>query len=265
MTHILYHANCADGFGAALAAWLKFGDGASYLPVRHGDAMPEIPSGSRVAIVDFSFPRQQLIELERRCSELLVLDHHKSAQADLEGLSFARFDMDRSGARLAWEHWHPGTPLPDLLAYVEDRDLWRWALPDSREVSAALACYPLDFAVWRDLQTDLLKQEGRAIFRYQQTLIERASSRARLVEIAGHLVPVVNSCMLQSEIGDELCRVHFEAPFSGVYSVKSDGRQAWSLRSHGEFDVSAIAAQFGGGGHRNASGFAMEVGQHLGN
>ena len=37
--------------------------------------------------------------------------------------------------------------------------------------------------------------------------------------------------------------------------MRADGRWQFSLRSEGEFDVSAVAQQYGGGGHRNAAGF----------
>jgi len=48
-----------------------------------------------------------------------------------------------------------------------------------------------------------------------------------------------------------------ESPFVATLSVKEDGSESWSFRSDadgGNVDVAAIAAQFGGGGHRNAAG-----------
>ena len=69
---------------------------------------------------------------------------------------------------------------------------------------------------------------------------------------------MVNSLVFQSEIGDELCKLYPDAPFAAVWCQKTESLQAWSLRSIGEFDVSVVAAQFGGGGHRNAAGFARE-------
>lgn len=259
-THVLYHANCADGFGAAYAAWKVLGEQVEYLPVRHGDSPPDLPPGSSVAILDFSYSRETLLGLKQKWPELVVLDHHKSAQQDLADLEWAQFDLLKSGARLAWEYWHPGSDLPELLAYVEDRDLWRWSLPGSREISLGLQSYPLDFSIWDNLLVEDLLQEGRAVLRFQEQQIARAVSRARLVELGGFTVPVVNSCLFQSEIGDELCRLYPDAPFSGCYYVNKHNEQAWSLRSIGEFDVSEVARQFGGGGHRNAAGFALSQG-----
>ena len=256
ITHVLYHSNCPDGFGSAYAAWTVLGDRAEYLPVRHGDPPPELPPEARVAVVDFSYPRPLLLELQARTTDLIVLDHHRSAQSELEGLTWARFDMTRSGARMAWDYWRPDDPIPRLLEYVEDRDLWRWELPDSRAVSTALHCYPLEFPVWDQLSVVALIEEGRAILRYQEQQVARAVKRARIQPVGGFEVPVVNSCLLPSEIGDELCRLYPDAPFAGVYYVNQHGEEAWSLRSIGEFDVAAVAQGFGGGGHRNAAGFA---------
>ncbi len=254
-THVLYHSKCADGFGAAYAAWTVLGDRALYLPVRHGDPLPDLPPEARVAVVDFSYPRDVLVELHGRCQSLLVLDHHQSAQQDLEGLAFARFDMDRSGARMAWEHFRPEHPIPRLLEYVEDADLWRWQLPHSKAVSTALQSYPFDFGVWGSLSVDALASEGQAMLRYRDQLIERCLTRVHFCEIGGHRVPAVNSCLFQSEVGDQLCLRHPDAPFAGVYYLNQKGHQGWSLRSRGEFDVAAVAEQYGGGGHRNAAGF----------
>jgi hypothetical protein len=53
--YVLYHSNCYDGFGAAYAAWKKFGDeGTKYLPVSYGFPPPEMPDAKAVSIVDFS-------------------------------------------------------------------------------------------------------------------------------------------------------------------------------------------------------------------
>ena len=48
-------------------------------------------------------------------------------------------------------------------------------------------------------------------------------------EVGGYSVPTVNSCLLASEIGDELCKQFPEAPFAAVYYVNKEGQQAWSL------------------------------------
>jgi hypothetical protein len=75
--YVLYHANCVDGLGSRLAAWLALKDTALYFPVDYHKPIPAIPDGSEVYILDFSYPREVLEEMNARMSKLLVLDHHK--------------------------------------------------------------------------------------------------------------------------------------------------------------------------------------------
>ncbi len=255
-TQVWYHANCADGFAAAWVAWQKLGDQSRYIPVRHGDPPPAVQPEDHLAIVDFSYSRALLEDLRTKVQELVVLDHHSSAAVELEGLPYAHFDLQKSGARMAWEYWHPEAAVPRIVEYVEDRDLWRWALPQSKEVSLALSLVPFDFELWNQLDVEELKIKGGALCDYQENLVDRAVTRAHWTELEGYRIPVVNSCLFQSEIGDRLCQEYTEAPFAGVYYDK-ESSQAWSLRSVGDFDVSKVASAFGGGGHRNAAGFAL--------
>ncbi|PKL74249.1 MAG: hypothetical protein CVV27_21475 [Candidatus Melainabacteria bacterium HGW-Melainabacteria-1] len=258
--YILYHGGCPDGFGSAYAAWKKFGPEAEYLPVKHGQPLPELLDGSEVWIIDFAYARQILIELSQRVS-LKVLDHHRTAQADLLGLDFAEFDMQRSGAMLAWNHFHPDTDVPELLRYVQDQDLWTWALPEAREICTALAIYPFDFETWDALKIETLRAEGAVVLRYKQQLIDQLLSKVDWVEIRGQRVPAVNTPQFASELGNQLCLKYPDAPFSACYS-DHEGRRKFSLRSIGDNDVAAVAAHFGGGGHRNASGFAIASSGH---
>lgn len=253
-SYVLYHAHCDDGFGAAFAAWKALGDQAAYLPVLHGEPPPSIPDGSRVVIADFAYPRGILLEMHKRMESVQVLDHHKTAQEDLTGLPFAHLDMSKSGAILSWEYWHPGEPTPELLRYVEDRDLWRFALPDTHEVTAALESYPREFQLWDRLSIPALAEEGRPILRALRSQVARLVDRASFQDIAGYSVPVVNASLFASNVLDELAKRYPSAPFAATYFDRGDKRQ-WSLASIGSFDVSRIAKMFGGGGHHNRSGF----------
>jgi uncharacterized protein len=255
--YILYHANCPDGFGAAWSAWRKFGEEAHYLPVKHGQALPEIPDQAEVYILDFAYDRQTLIDLAARV-KLQVLDHHKTALADLEGLPFAEFDMQRSGAVMAWQFFHPEQEIPLILQYVQDQDIWTWALPDAKEICTALGLYPMDFAVWSSLDIDVLRKEGQITLRYKDQLIANLCQRVDWVKIQGYRVPAVNTPLFASELGNTLCLKYPEAAFAVSYSDQK-GLRKFSLRSIGEFDVSAICGVYGGGGHRNASGFALSL------
>ena len=273
---VIYHAGCWDGFCAAWLASKAWPD-ARFVPALHSQGPPEDLAGQKVLIVDFSYKREVLRELCHEAAWVVVLDHHKTAEQELAGLDgevsnlTVRFDMSRSGGRLMWEHLIgldlvlpgnlPGwtfTNPPWLVRYTEDRDLWRWELPNSRTISAALRTYPLDFEVWDELHDeagvlDRLHQEGEVIRRYEETVIESHVRKAVEIELAGYKVLAVNATTLLSDIAGELAK---DRPFGVCYFERADGMRQWSLRSReGGVDVSQIARQFGGGGHPQAAGF----------
>ena len=263
MTYILYHADCPDGFTAAYATWKHFGAKATYLPVQHNQPIPELKPNASVYLVDFCYPKDILLKIVENAENVQVLDHHVSAQKDLADINLTAyptlkilFDMHKSGAVLAWEHFHVGKPLPDFFSYVQDKDLWQFKLPLSKEFSAALRCHEMRFDVWDKLipKTQELCTEGIILMRYQTQLVNKLCNNMFLTEVGGYQVPTVNSGVLQSEIGNLLCMQNPESKFSIVY-FQAEGKSMYSLRSIGDFDVSLIAKQFGGGGHKNAAGF----------
>lgn len=262
MLTVLHH-NDTDGFGAAYAIWTVRPD-AVCIPVQYNQSVPEIPAQTTdLMVVDFSYDRQTLEALAAKY-KLMVLDHHKTAQQDLEGLHYAHFDMTKAGCRLAWEHtWFNIKPLPDILRYVEDRDLWKFELPFSEEVNLYIASLPWDFDVWDNFDLDTAVLAGKAIKSFRDNQIQSALKNVRRMQLTvngcRYEVPVVNASANISELGNEMCKAYPEAPFSVSYCDRQDVR-SWSLRSIGEFDVSAVAKEFGGGGHRNAAGFPTELG-----
>lgn len=251
---VLYHAECLDGFGAAWALWKRF-PSAEYLPAKHGLPPPSNLVGRRIVIVDFSYPRPMLEAMAEKAQSLVVLDHHITAQEALAGLPFAYIDQEKSGAILAWE-WAHTEPIPWLLRYVQDKDLWRWELPASREINAALASYPFDFRIWDGLSQEQLEEEGRAILRYENELVSKIAEEAVMVSFHGQTVPAVQSAALTSQLGERLSRGH---PFCIIWHDRG-GRRYYSLRSSpGGADVAAIAVRYGGGGHTHAAGFSIPL------
>jgi oligoribonuclease NrnB/cAMP/cGMP phosphodiesterase (DHH superfamily) len=262
---VIFHKNCADGFGAACVAEQYFRgqklDTPFFYAAQYGDSAPDV-TGFDVFILDFSYPRDVLLKLKEQAKSIVVIDHHQTAQAALKGLDFCIFDMSKSGAMLTQEYFYPSQEWPLLLEYLQDRDLWLWQMPDSQAVSAAIRSYPFDFDVWAKwMQADnsvrALKTEGAAILRYQQQCVNEAMARpVELVEIGGHRVPCVNCTHLIGELGNELAKGH---PFAALYFDTTEGKRVFSLRSTPEgVDVSEVAKSYGGGGHRNAAGFTID-------
>ena len=255
--NVLYHRDCADGFGAAWAAYRKLGyAGVRYHSCSYGEPPPEMKHGSVVYILDFSFPRNVMLELMER-HEVVLLDHHETAEEEIGDLPGCHFDTSHSGAVLAWRWFHEESKIPEIpeiLLYVEDRDLWKWELPDSRDISAALESYPKDFRVWDQLDAGKLAREGEAILRHNRLQVERIVRHSGWRTIGDWTVPVVNTPLLASEACEALLEKFPDAPFAAAYHDRGDQRK-WSLRSGGEFDVSEVARSLGGGGHSHAAGF----------
>lgn len=282
----IYHGNCADGFGAAWAVREALGeDQVEFFAGYYGKEPPDV-TGRKVLIVDFSYKQPVLEKMGERAQSILILDHHKSAAEDLAhfpeppadlyddeaGLVkqgwipdsgvYAKFDLGRSGAGLAWDHFFAINPRPPLINHIEDRDLWLFRLEGTRDIQAAVFSYPYDFEVWDSLMArDVggLQKEGAGIMRKQMKDIKEFIAVAqRRLEIDGHDVPALNCPYFwSSEAGNIMARGE---PFAACYWDQPDGR-VFSLRStdKGE-DVQAIAVKYGGGGHRNAAGFKMPLG-----
>lgn len=254
--YVFYHEGCLDGFGAAWSAWKELGDDVRYVPHHPSRAFPDdLRPGSRVFILDLGLPREELLELRDRHREVRVIDHHATWEPEMADLPFVTFDREHSAAVLTWRHFHPERDVPRLLRHVEDSDLARFELEDTREVAAALSSYPMEFERWEEVAVEELRREGEAIQRYREQLVEQVAGNARAAEVAGFRVPVANATSNVSAVCTRMLEEYPDAPFAGAYWDTAAGDRRWSLRSRGEVDVARIAEERGGGGHPAASGF----------
>lgn len=286
----IYHGYCADGFAAAWAVGKAFPT-VEYHAGVYGSPPPDV-TGRDVLIVDFSYKRPILDEMATKARTITVLDHHKTAAEDLAGLPppidgaynpdaivawqqecnspnalHALFDMNRSGAQITWDYLHPTMPRPLLVDYVGDRDLWRFKLPLSREVNAYVSAFEQTLGNWDHLDRCLhdhmdvqrIAEMGGAIdLKHRKDIVDLVKVSRRTMVIGGHTVPVANlPGTMASDAGNLMAAGE---KFAATYYDAPDGRR-FSLRStDAGLDVSAIAKQYGGGGHRNASGFKARLG-----
>jgi len=267
---VLYHGrNCPDGFGAALAAWLYYGEGAEYLGLDHGDVstLDDLPpvAGRAVYILDFSFSAEVLHAIEERATKLVMLDHHKSAAEKLTGFAcrcgVVHFDMNKSGARLAWEFFHPTQPVPPLLQYIEDRDIWKWEFPESAGFLSALDMEPQTFVRWHEIaaftpeQLTQFMARGAAMDEKYRKLAADIAEGAQPLVFNGIEGLMVNAPgMFHSLVGDLLSAK--TGTFALMWSAGTKGVKV-GLRAQRNFDCIALAESMGGGGHAQACGFKM--------
>jgi len=256
---VIYHAGCTDGFGAAYAAWKLLGDRADYHAAKHSEPPPDVV-GKNVVVLDFSYDNATTKKLMKEAKNFLVIDHHKTAMVELHDVSCTRFDMNHSGAMLAWKFFHPGKEAPRLIKFIEDRDLWKWEIPYSKEFSAAFDMVPFDFEEFDkyldDSAVDNAQERGAYILAYSKTVISKIAKQAVPRKMDGKDILVVNSSHWMSEIGAALSP---KCDFAVIWYYDHETRQVKvSLRAHHEdADVSEIAKRYGGGGHRKAAGFNL--------
>ena len=263
---IIYHGGCKDGFCAAWVAKTYFdaaGKETEFFAATYGKEPPDV-KGRNVFILDFSYPREILVKMWKDAHVIRVLDHHKTAELDLRELDFCTFDMHKSGAGLAWDYFHHGKPRPYIVNYVEDRDLWRWALPDSREINSYLQTLPYDFGVWSHVAGEnwsKIRDLGIEFMR-----VRKDNNKANMnvlmqfTTFDGEEVPIINAPTEGISELMEYMLQETKAAFAIAWRLRNDGRVSVSLRStagDGSWDVSQTAQKFGGGGHMNASGFEL--------
>lgn len=269
-TYVLYHKNCTDGFGAAYSAWLKLGNNATYIGVGYEDDMPELEKNSKVYLIDFCYSESEIEELNKN-HELIILDHHVTAEAAVKKANEYKYDLKKSGASLSWEYFigtENLTPELDekyqIIKYIEDKDLLLFKLESTRVLIAALESYPRKFEIWHKLTIKDLMDQGIAILQKQQQEVEYICSFSYMKEILGHKIPVLNSICFMGEAAAHLLKLFPDKPFVGVYYdyLGRDGSmmRKWSFRSRpNEFNVALIAKELGGGGHVTASGYLEKI------
>lgn len=261
-----YHANCTDGFSAAWAAWRTFGDSAQYVATFHEEPPPVELKDKEIYTLDITFSEPVTRELIANNIRVTAIDHHESSKAVTQSTQEALYAEDHSGATLAWQYFHPGEPVPELLLSVEDMDLWRLAREGTKELYAYLDLFDFDFATWSRLVGEFEDPEKRAamlrtgttLLQYESKLIERLISKdAHMVRFDGLVMHAINaSSVFRNYIAIALAQ---SSP-SGIgmaWWETGDGMIAVTLRSTGNVDVSALAAKHGGGGHPHSAGFRV--------
>ena len=268
---VIYHANCLDGFGAAFAAWLKFGyTDTEYLPMGYSNDLPDVKD-KEVYILDFSFKPEVLKLMISESKSLIVIDHHKTAQEDLKDFSDnCIFDMSKSGVILSWEYFHGNKHIPLLLKYIEDRDLWLFKYDDTKAITLALfsvverkfeawkeGLYALNYTINGSLQ--YLPDIGKILEKIQNKEVESLFKSYHPITLTNNkeFMGLAVNCTpkYSSDLGNLLAK---ESGTFGCTYYYDGEKELWmySLRSTGNFDVSALARAYGGGGHGSASGFS---------
>ena len=308
----LYHAGCPDGIGAAWCLWRenkiirneflnrdhqqKFSVNPLVIQgVRYNEPPPEnIIKGKRVIIVDFSYDRETIKKMCEISEYIFILDHHDTAQRELEGLevlipnfSFI-FDMTRSGVQITWDWCYPNKDRPWFVEVIADRDLWKWTYPKSKELGKALyhfgwytfdkleELYQIEYGnqdVDEDVrktfsyhQKDIFLEQGKMLMDIEKREISYAVAKSVLCEFHGYKVRTTScSHLIRSEVGSALCEKG-DCDFSMTSRYDFEKDQWWvSLRGIKSCKVALniLCEKYGGGGHQRACGFAIHGSRSL--
>jgi uncharacterized protein len=263
---VIYHGRCPDGFGAAWAAWKKFGAKAAYLPARDRNAPPVPLKNKIIYILDYTYDEPIIKKLIKNNIRVTAIDHHVTQRSAIELTEKYSYDAHHSGAVLAWHYFHSGKKLPMLLRYIEDRDLWKWNVPYSREMLTLIDLADFDFTTWSRLAKDIddphihatYRKKGALLDLHFKSLYQKLIPNAEPVKFEGYKVYALNCpYYFADDLGHELAvKAH---SFSILWN-EAGGRIRVSLRSAGKIDVAKIAKKYGGGGHKQSSGFSFPVG-----
>ncbi|GLT65537.1 hypothetical protein SLA2020_379650 [Shorea laevis] len=303
---ILYHYPCPDGAFAALAAHFYFSAASLpalffpntvYRPVT-AQQLPLSEIGD-LYLLDFVGSPGFVQEISSRVDRVVVLDHHKTALEQLSETAVGEnvtkvIDMERSGATIAFDYFKEKLKLEpnqmvvevgefdrvgSLFKYIEDGDLWRWRLPNSKAFSSGLKDLGIEFDVRLNpslfqqllsLDVESVISQGNLSLLHKQKLIDECLSQSYEIALGGgrfgHCLAADADSIsdLRSELGHQLARKSGILKLRGIGAVvyrvpelENDRLLKISLRSVDDEDTTPISEEFGGGGHRNASSFML--------
>lgn len=284
---IFYHANCVDGFAAAhvierhtlrdlaqVPILVPVQYGQVETPEQFGALYGDMLKDAEVFIVDFSFPPAVMDHIAKTAQKTYWLDHHKTAFESLEFDINTRYDAwasdnfyltldnSKSGAMLAWEFVQGrNAEAPDFIKVVDDYDRWVFQYPQTKDAQMYIRSHNMDRLAFDSLMLmsmDEMAQAGGMMRQYYNAQLEAHKKRKWMdIYLRGAYGYALNAdAAFSSELG------HFLAEQSGTFGAvyQVEGTQLkFSLRSCGDYDVSAIAKKFGGGGHQNAAGFTCDA------
>lgn len=267
---VMYHDNCCDGF---TAAWLAYRNlpSCEFIPVNYNQdhlRHREKIRGRRVYVFDFSFPRDIMEEFNSICTVFQVHDHHETGERDCDGLPYCHFDRTKSGAMLAWDTINGDDEIPfPIVKYVQDYDLWKFELPDSKAINAYIHSQEKTFDRWEIIHNQLLTTDGMVeicrmgnfILQLEAGAVKGTIKHFSTVIIGGVRVPLINNPNLISKTVGALAK---DRPFAAAFFMRQDGKFVFSLRSTAESgtNVAEIAEKYpGGGGHKQAAGFTISM------
>jgi oligoribonuclease NrnB/cAMP/cGMP phosphodiesterase (DHH superfamily) len=280
---VFYHGNCPDGLGAFWVYKKKYPDCLG-MEKPAGDCryIEKMIKGRNIIFLDMCPNNvQTIIYLARIANKITIIDHHRSTAKLLEDRILpdnvvTEIRMDKCAAMLTWDVLFPNEKYPELLKYINDRDMWHNEIIDSDIFQYGMESMNLmtlegydKLSSW-DFDKSELLERGRIHKMVIESLMEDIMKNATpctFMDVLGSkwTVWLYNSpkaCI--SDIGDRILNkpIFDEMPDIACcwrYDLASNSIYI-SCRSKKEnVDLSSISSQFSkGGGHKKAAGFYLD-------
>ncbi len=268
---VIYHKNCPDGFASAWTAWKKYEDTASYIAASYGDPIPEGIEGKEVYVLDFSYDATRLGDLESKAGRLVVIDHHKGGEAHVKATKEHVFDLEHSGAYLAWQYFHPAEKIPDFIEYLSDGDINIYTRPDAKTICIYICATEKKFDAFEKIYKEMedvdrrgeAVEKGELLLTYRDFILEPAVNSVHFINLAGTILPAVNAVFPMDEKSNLIHKMYDVYPPVAMSYRYDEGEWKCSLRSNGDFDCTVLAGKFGGSGHKGSSGFSIKAEPHV--
>ena len=266
---ICFHHKDHDGFCSAAVVAKKYPTCDKFYPISYNNSIPWelIFPNMKVIIVDFSFKPEDLDKLLSITSDVIWIDHHKTAmeKTPLTSNELAGLRVDGTAACvLCWEYFFPNQAMPLAIQYVGDRDVWTFQYGDLTKnfyhgLESINDVNKPASEFWKELLsspelTNSLVEKGKVIreaFDKDQLLFIKSNNFKTVFD--GRVAICVNRYLNQDLVYDVV-----SDPFDMIIMFYHTGKQwYYSLRSK-TIDVSEIAKKYGGGGHEGAAGIYLK-------
>ena len=272
---VITHKNCNDGTGTAEV--IKYHSNLndikepSIMYLTHDSFdfkdVVEACKDKVVYVGDFSFTKDELEELTKVTKSIIVIDHHLSAFESIGDLDYVHIDLEKSGARLAWEFFFPrADKVPFIIALIEDRDLWNFFY-DKEDTNAVVLALKseryLNFKTLiedEDAVTDLIGDYSSVLEYIENEDLKYSKKVDNFMFFRTPFVGI-NTNLPSSNILNLASREHGKPALSyNIEKINDINNIKISMRNHDEsVDVSRICKLLGGGGHAKAAGATFNV------
>ena len=268
---ICIHHNDLDGRCAAAIVAKKFKQQINlrFLEMDYKDELDlsQVASFESVIIVDFSLKPDVMERLCTITDNIIWIDHHATARdypyQHLDGLRDFT-NKGNSGCELAWKFFFPDEVMPDCVRLIGDYD--KWALkydPECFQYYEGMklrygidnpAHYEWEILLLDNTYTPLILSDGKTAIEYRDAYCSGLrKSYGYETSIDGICAYACNQYMFGSKGFGEKFN---EYPICLAY-IHDGSKFTVSLYSE-TVDVSVIAKNHGGGGHKGAAGFTCD-------